>query len=780
MRALHAARRTRRAGAWAAVCLLAIPTYDADAGDMARRYASAATLQDAGALVSRTRLAPRWSRESGTFWYLDRHRGRKTFVFVDPERNLRVPAFDHARLAAALGRAGADRPDPGRLPFDDFVYRDGGTRIGFDSGGRHWLCDLSRYACRHAASPLGAGPGEVLSPDGEYAVFLRGHNLWLREIATGQERALTTDGRDGHGYGNEGFGTSTLSDVKLGRPRPPQVAFSPDSRRLLTYRIDLRPLATLSLLETALGGRPRMHAYRYPVAGDPGVPLVRPAVIDLRDGSRVDAALPPFPQLTSFGMRMCWSPDGSHACFIEEARGYREARLHVMDVATGRTRVGHAERSRTHVDRYPLFALLGDGSRAILSSERDGWKHLYLVDTRSGDVVERITSGAWNVRELLHVDEDARTVHFTAGGREAGIDPYYRQLYRVRLDGSGLVRLTRGDVDHAIAFSPSGRHFIETASRIDAPPVSRLRSADGTLVHELQRADVSRLVEAGWTPPEPFRAKAADGTTDLYGAIFRPSDYSPDRRYPVLDAIYPGPQTIRTVKSFDVERMASERALAELGFIVVTIDGRGTPLRSKEFLDASHGNLGNGGHLEDHIAVLRQLAGRDPAMDLDRVGIYGHSGGGYAAARALLTHPDVYKVAVASAGNHDLRSYWAEWGERFQGYPVDASYAQQANTALASRLRGKLLLVHGTLDDNVHPDATLQLVDALVDANKDFDLLLLPNRNHGLRDLTGGAAGGHQDPYFLRRRWDYFVRNLLGEAPPAGFDLGRALSGSTH
>lgn len=508
--------------------------------------------------------------------------------------------------------------------------------------------------------------------------------------------------------------------------------------------------------------------------------MVRPLIIDLDDGSRVDAALPAFPQLTSFGMRMCWSPDGTHACFIEESRGYREARLHVMDAATGATRVGHVERSRTHVDRYPLYALLGDGSQAILSSERNGWKHLYLVDTHAGNVLGRITQGAWSVRELLYVDERARTVYFTAGGKEQGMDPYYRQLYRVGWDGRGLVRLSADDADHEIAFSPLGRYFIETVSRIDTPPVSRLRRSDGNLVRELQRADVSRLLAAGWTPPEPFQAKAADGTTDLHGAIFRPSDYSPDRRYPVLDAVYPGPQTIRTVKSFDVERMASEQALAELGFIVVTIDGRGTPLRSKAFLDASHGDLGNAGHLEDHVAVLRQLAGRDPAMDLDRVGIYGHSGGAYAAARALLTHPDLYKVAVASAGNHDLRSYWAEWGERFQGPPAEGSYAGQANAALASRLRGKLLLVHGTLDDNVHPDATLQLVDALIDANKDFDLLLLPNRNHGLRNLTGDASGRHQDPYFLRRRWDYFVRHLLEEAPPNGFDLGRALRGSSR
>ncbi len=388
--------------------------------------------------------------------------------------------------------------------------------------------------------------------------------------------------------------------------------------------------------------------------------------------------------------------------------------------------------------------------------------------------MNQITHGEWAVLDLLHVDEKHGYLYFTAGGKEAGQDPYYPHLYRVKLDGTHLRHLTPEPSNHDIAFSPTGRFFIDTYSRIDTAPVSVLRAADGRLIRELQRADIAPLRAAGWRPPEPFKVKARDGHTDIYGVIFRPSNFDPGERYPVLDAIYPGPQVIRTPKAFGVQE--SDQALAELGFIVVTIDGMGTPSRSRAFRELSYNNMGDAGGLEDHIAGLKQLAARYPYLDLTRVGIYGNSGGGYASARALLKFPDFYKVAVAAAGNHDQRSYWAEWGERFHGYPVGENFLSQANAPLAANLKGRLLLVHGSLDDNVHPSNTLQLVDALIAANRDFDLLILPNRNHGLVDLgKGKAASRRSDPYFLRRRWDYFVEHLLGIAPPKEFDLGKVL-----
>jgi dipeptidyl aminopeptidase/acylaminoacyl peptidase len=385
------------------------------------------------------------------------------------------------------------------------------------------------------------------------------------------------------------------------------------------------------------------------------------------------------------------------------------------------------------------------------------------------------------VRDVVRVDQEARTLYFTAGGREPGRDPYYRHLYRVQLDGAGLELLTPEDAEHAVSLSPSGAYLVDSYSRLDQPPVTVLRAADGRLVLELETADVSGLLARGWRYPERFHVKARDGVTDLYGSIIRPTSYEPTKRYPVLDAIYPGPQTIRTPKAFPEPTAGfwQDQALAELGFIVVTIDGLGTPWRSRAFHDVAAGaSFGEAGGLIDHVVGLKQLGARDPSLDLDRVGIYGHSGGGYASARALLTFPDFYKVAVSSAGNHDQRSYTADWGERYIGLPDGDNYQRAANARLAGNLKGKLLLVYGDMDDNVHAAMTLQLVDALIAANRDFDLLVLPNHNHLFFDLRKGLDRYREERsvrgisrYFVRRRWDYFVRHLLGKEPPAGYAI---------
>jgi dipeptidyl aminopeptidase/acylaminoacyl peptidase len=347
---------------------------------------------------------------------------------------------------------------------------------------------------------------------------------------------------------------------------------------------------------------------------------------------------------------------------------------------------------------------------------------------------------------------------FAASGREAGRDPYQRHAYAIGLEGKGLKLLTPEEADHTVAVSPDGAYLVDTYSRIDSAPVTVVRRAsDGRAVREVERADVELLRRSGWPWPEPFAVKGRDGTTDIYGAIYRPSNFDPGRKYPVIDAIYNGPHAVRTPKSFTPS--GPDQALAELGFIVVTVDALGTALRSKAFHDVSYANLGDSG-LPDHVAALEQLAARHPQLDLGRVGIYGHSAGGYDAAHALLVRPDFYRVTVASSGTHDSRSDRVWWNELWMGYPVGDHYRRQANTNLAANLRGKLLLVHGGLDDSVHPAATLQLVDALVKANKDFDLLLLPDRGH---DQGNG--------YFVRRLWDYFVRNLAGVEPPKEYPL---------
>jgi dipeptidyl aminopeptidase/acylaminoacyl peptidase len=364
------------------------------------------------------------------------------------------------------------------------------------------------------------------------------------------------------------------------------------------------------------------------------------------------------------------------------------------------------------------------------------------------------------------VDEKARVIYFTGSGREAGRDPYFRHLYRVDFDGRHLALLTPEDADHSVTLSPSGRYFVDSYSRPDVPPVTVLRDAAGRLVLPLEKADISKLVATGWTPPIPFTVKARDGKTDLYGLLYRPTGFDSTKKYPIVNQIYPGPQTGSVgSRSFAASR-GDTRALAELGFIVVQLDAMGTPYRSKAFHAAYYGDMGDNG-LPDQVAGMKELGRRYPWIDLDRVGIWGHSGGGYASLDAMLRYPDFFKVAVSESGNHDNREYEDDWGEKWQGLlerkpDGTTNYDSQANQRLAKNLKGKLLLVHGTMDDNVPPYNTLLVVSELVKANRDFDLLLLPNRAHGY---------GPDSQYAMRRRWDYFVRNLLGAEPPAAYEF---------
>jgi dipeptidyl aminopeptidase/acylaminoacyl peptidase len=401
----------------------------------------------------------------------------------------------------------------------------------------------------------------------------------------------------------------------------------------------------------------------------------------------------------------------------------------------------------------------------IWFSERDDWGHLYLYDLATGRLKNRITSGEWNVTQLLRVDEQNRVLYFLAVGREKGRDPYFSHFYRIGFDGRDLRLLTPEDGNHEISLSPSGRYFVDNYSKPDVPPVSVLRDAEGRLLLVLEKADISRLVAAGWKPPIPFTVKARDGVTDLYGLMYRPTNFDPARKYPIVNHIYPGPQTGSVGSRSFAPSRGDAQALAELGFIVVEIDGMGTPWRSKKFHEAYYGDMGDN-TLPDQVAGMKELAQRYPWIDIERAGIYGHSGGGYAAAGAMFRYPDFFKVGVSQAGNHDNRCYEDDWGEKWQGLlrrnpDGTDNYESQANQNFAGNLKGKLLLAHGTMDSNVPPYNTLLVVDALIKANKDFDLLLLPNRGHGFGN----------EPYMVRRRWDYFVRHLLGAEPPAGYEL---------
>jgi dipeptidyl aminopeptidase/acylaminoacyl peptidase len=455
-----------------------------------------------------------------------------------------------------------------------------------------------------------------------------------------------------------------------------------------------------------------------------------------------------------------WSRDGSRLFFISRSRGDRDARLYALDPATGVTTLLVEERSDTQVQSSPTYPArpnahgLASGE-TIWWSERSGWGHLYLYDPDGS--VRALTGGDWIVRDLVAVDEQARIALFSAGGRERGLDPYVRQLYRVSLDGGAVERLTDDELDHEATASPSGRFLVDVASWVSVPDSSRVLDASGDTVLELERADVRLLYDAGWQPPERFTVKAADGETDLYGLLYRPHGFHASQRYALVEDIYPGPQINAAGIRFCDSRSGHAASMAALGFAVVVVDGRGTPFRSKAFQEHCRGPR-DAEWLEDHVAALRQLAERHPWLDVDHVGIYGHSGGGRASAHAILRHGEVYKVAVSLCGNHDDAVYYPGWSEKYHGFVEETDYRAHANPTYAANLTGKLLLIHGELDNNVNPYLTLRLADALMAANKDFDLLIVPNADHSM--LV------HQS-YWLRRRWDYFVRWLQGVQPPA-------------
>ena len=489
--------------------------------------------------------------------------------------------------------------------------------------------------------------------------------------------------------------------------------------------------------------------------------------------NNIRVAFDPAPWNLSFGssaVDSLWSSDSNKLYITYYTRGAKHLFLVEVDANTGRQKILAVDSSQTNVigQQYvsaKSYLVTRDGEDVIWWSERDGWGHLWRYD-QEGNVKHQITSGPWQAGELHWVDEDRKQIYFTARDREPGHHIYYGHMYRINYDGSGMQLLTPEDANHQISFSPGGQYFVDQMSRIEMPPVTVLRRAsDGQIIRTLEEAGVSRAEEIGWKPAQDFVVKARDGVTDIYGVIYFPPNIDSTKKYPIIEHIYPGP-FVGSVGRWSFKSGGENFALAQLGFVVVQVDHMGSRHRSKAFYDNYYGNMGDNG-IPDHVAAVKQLATRYPFMDLEHVGIYGHSGGGFASTDAILRFPDFYDVAVSGAGNHDNRTYGVHWGPVYQGLLVKDSvtgkdnYDSQANKNMAANLKGKLLLMHGDLDDNVHPAMTIQVVDELIKANKDFDLIIAPNRAHGLGDS-----------YFRRRRWDYFVRHLMGAEPPKEYKFG--------
>ncbi|WP_314241766.1 S9 family peptidase [Streptomyces kutzneri] len=720
-----------------------------------------------GELVVGDKVRPQWTEGGARFWYAVSNGVGKRFVLVDPAAGTREPAFDHAGLAAALAAASGQQVDPEALPFT--AVEPVGNAVEFAAFGAYWRCRLDDYTCERAEFTPPGNPLEVLSPDKKTAVFLRGHNLWARSLSDGREWALTTDGEPDHRYGSgpDSTGNGTLLR-KIGLPHlPPAVAWSPDSTKVLAHRTDERAVRRTHLVEArpADGGAPVLHTQRYAYAGDEHVPLAELVVLDVAQGAVVRARTEPLlmPVLSPITAQWAWwAPDGSAVYYLGRPRDVRTLTLYRLDPVTGEVTTVLGETGPTRVEpnpfgyEPPIVRVLAD--EVLWYSQRDGWGHLYRYDLRTGELLGQVTSGPWAVRQILRVDEAGRVVYFTASGLVEE-DPYRRTVCRVGLDGSGFARLTDDDQDHTVTLPDHQGYFIDSASTVDTPPVTTVRDWSGRVLVELERADTGKLTATGWTPPERFRVKAADGVTDIYGVLYHPRGFDPARRYPVVDNLYPGPQVTRVSPCFDPGGMGLDaEPLAALGFVVIALDGRGTPGRSKAFHDASYGHLADAGCLADHVAAVRQLAGTRPWMDLDRVGVFGHSGGGFAAARAMLDFPGVYKAGVALSGSHDARHFNPGFVETYDGADDAGAWARTSSVDRAHQLAGKLLLIHGELDDQVHPDHTLRLADRLIAADKDFELLVIPGAEHTFIDHLA---------YVRKRSWDFLVRELMGTQPPA-------------
>jgi len=753
---------------------------------MLARYQRAAEIQAANAhhWILNENVVPHWIPGRDRFWYKRELADGHRFTTVDAVTGAKADAFNHVHLATALGERTVKSFDPNTLPLYNVTIDPNGV-VRFTALGRSWRFDRAE-ALSEDAAPRG---NYALSPDGKRGVFSKDANLWVENMQTRAQTQLTFDGETYYAYGAAPSARASSS------PRP-YVVWSPDSKRIFTAQTDDRKVLDLPTIDFAPqeGVRPTVVHVRAALPGDVNVTTFRLVIIDVSTGQQTAVRYPPVPAVRMNdspmeGNRVWWGAGSKVAYFVDVERGEKVAHVVAVDAGSGDVRELFSEKSDTYVELgsnvYEPASIrpLPKSNELIWYSERSGWAHLYLYSLATGKLIRPLTRGNWLVRNILGVDETRREVFISIAGRTPQKNPYYREIAKVNLDTGAMKVLSSSDEDHEVleqggfsneeadleilagadpkslvGFAPSGDYFVETVTTASKPARTVLRDRKGKLIATVEVGDASR-VPRFWRWPETVSLTAADGKTAINGLVFKPSDYDSANKYPVIDYIYGGPQIAYVPKGFAQGAYLEAASLAELEFVTVIIDGRGTAERSRAFHTASYGNVETASNLDDHIAGIRQLSAADPAIDGSRVGIIGFSAGGYMAASAMLRYPAFFKVGIAASGNHDQRLFWNTWGERYEGYPVGENYKQQANLTYAANLKGKLLLIHGLLDSGVNPASVFQLEQAFIDHNKDFDLLLFPRSRH---DMPG---------YGTRRTWDYFVTNLAGKSAPHEFLL---------
>jgi dipeptidyl aminopeptidase/acylaminoacyl peptidase len=713
-------------------------------------------------LVTGTVDYPLWSK-NGSLVYRTHTESGNQFFKVDINGQKKSLAFDHKKLADSLARITESEVNHDKLPFYQVEFTSA-NNIKLSIKTKSYQCDLSSYLCH--IDKLTKKSAENLSPDGKRAVFIRDHNLWLRDLASDEESQLTTDGILDFGYATNNAGWV--------RRDSPVVTWAPDSKKLTTFKHDGRKVGDMGIVSTEVG-HPKIDVWKYPLPGDEHIFAIHRVVIDVESKKVTPLDMKPDAHRSTITDHVAgrsgelldidWSDDSETFAFVSSTRDHKKATLKIADAQTGKVKTVMTETQKTFFESGVggiSWKYLEKSNEAIWFSQRSNWGHLYLVDLATGQVKNQITSGDWTVIKLLHVDKTTGKLIFTGAGKE-GSDPYYHYLYSVNKDGSDLTLLTPEKKHHRITLNKAGTHFLDRIATPTTAEVSMVRSVNSKKEFNVENMNISKLQASGWKAPVEFIVKDRNGENDIYGLMYKPTNFDASKSYPVVNYLYPGPQvgSIRG-RHFRSSR-GDNQAIAELGFIVIEIDALGTPGRSKTFHDFYYGNMGDSG-IPDQVSAIQQLAKRHSWIDVNRVGIWGHSGGGFASTRALLTFPDFYKVAVSQAGNHDNRNYADEWGEKYHGVEVKnedgtSNYDSQANQLSVDALKGKLLIAHGTTDTNVPPYNTLIVVEALIAANKDFDMLMLPNSGHGFA----------RKPYMMRKRWDYFVKHLMGATPPKEF-----------
>lgn len=775
-------------------------------------------------LIFSTNVDPHWLKKTDRFWYMYETTDGKKWYIIDPVKGEKKLLFDNADLAAKITRIVKDPFDAQHLGLDSMRFVKDENWIQFEVKSTQEI-DRKDTAAKKGTPPVkekkifyfeyNINTGELIeltdfkkpkhkpswaamSPDGNTILFGRNYNLfWMDKVNYDKalkneddssivEHSLTTDGMENFSYFSEGnltgTGDNNVDKEKNKNKRKSVFAFwSPDSKHFALERTDNRKVKDLWVINSIADPRPTLETYKYWMPGEKESPVDHMYLFDMQALSGKEMALSLFKdQNLSIwadpGMintrdddwrPLKWLGNNDKFYFTRTGRDLKKVDMGVVDIKTGMVKPLIEERFNTYIEIRRL-GLVNDGKELIEWSERDGWAHFYLYD-ENGKLKNQITSGTWHAENILGIDEAKRVLYFSANGREAGEDPYLLHAYRINFDGTGLKLLNNGDFEHATSLNDNKTFFVDNYSRVNTVPKSSLYAADGRKVMDLETADLSSLFSTGYKFPQPFKVKADDGITDIYGVMYKPIDFDSTKKYPVIEYVYPGPQTEAVNKSFGRGMDRTDR-LANLGFVVITMGNRGGhPARSKWYHNFGYGNLRDYG-LSDKKAVAEQLADRYSYIDINRVGIHGHSGGGFMSTAAMLVYPDFFKVAVSSSGNHDNSIYNRWWSEQHHGVKevigdkgdTSFTYNIEKNQDLVKNLKGHLMLSTGDIDNNVHPANTIRVANALTKANKRFELVLLPGQRHGYGDMV---------EYFFWRMADYFTQYLMGDKTERGTDI---------